>query len=725
MAKTGKETGSVATTETRPPKESGQGPIENTPQAEKPKDGDKDEGFLAAIKKLFDLRKQRSDLKQQLMGAKDQASINLLRAQISEVNQKIKGEVKQARATDSELDKQLKEIEDKLQTAIELKSTNQSIEETVSSLKKDAEDARQSQENPKAREQLNGLVREEVAEQTLIETKQKAGTVAGARVEPPPENPPQRPITVNVPELARDPAESDDHYAGRLEQQRNQFQELLNQVNQESRPGLHFAGNPEYENMMGGAGSGNERPPSIETSPGEALSWFNRRLQTLEEEFYNQSFDQRWQLVYPVEQFILSLSRQEGNLPQEFDYHGRHYTNYKDIRLDLSSELEARRSRHNHTYVYRRVSGTADLIGAADLLDTKNIQTLFRIPEVSAKFRELERMAQNGVDPTQMLRLQQADWAGRIAGGLFSALGEAPRHGVLLNGAGDFFHERVQNFPKKVTKTIDERYPNLDDRTRNKLKEIIPPAMNLMTKTYWMDLLDEAKKEDHLGGAGFFNFCRENQIVLRDNNSQPIPLTHEGLARADWSKTDLTNARFENINFGIDGQSALKLPDDKLKTGTILDLNDANEVRKSFWDPLGFIEMPSPQNFVKVVPILKHLKGERRDLFFKRGLKAVYDINKDDSVLIPKPDFLKNSLGKKIFGLKPAGLEDIQVQTEVLRLQGVIDRKTEQEINGENIAGPLTGFFTFLYGEDGLRKHVGAIFGFFQSFYKAAKKELK
>ncbi|MBI3558999.1 hypothetical protein HY085_01255 [Candidatus Gottesmanbacteria bacterium] len=481
---------------------------------------------------------------------------------------------------------------------------------------------------------------------------------------------------------------------------------------------------PEQQQEMG-----YEVPPRLEDDPQEALDWFYRRLQTLEENFYNQSFDSRWQLVSPLEQFILKLTKKSGqNLEQPFEYKGKTFTNYGELNQNLSEMLEARRSRHNHTYVFRRASGTEDLIGAAAMLDLKNIQTLLHIPEVADKLREFEKIGneykqrkdkdERKEKTTQALNLQESDWSGRIAGGLFSALGEAARFDIQINEGGDFFWNRIQNFSARTEGAIKDRYPtqekggSIDEKTQKEMIETIAPAMNLMTETFLADEIigKDAKKEEegkkrkldpNLYGIGQY----EVKVKNKDDKEE---------VKEAW--LDLSNFKFENLNLSRQGKDALELSaNDALKI-SMLDINDANGVRKAIWDPAGYIDLPTKDNVAKLFPLVKHLKGEKRAAWFKGTVNATVEFNKDRGLPIPlKPRFMSDSLSKRIFGWEPWDHDVNGAVIGSFRSAGALDRRASDELLDEHVGKIRRGLATPL-------EILGIIFESLKKGYEAMEK---
>lgn len=712
-------------------------PLEKNEKLKDKEEKDGENFFQAILRHLKDLRQERAELKDKISNTSDPNSLSLLKAQIAEVNGKIQKEVKEVRAKDQDLDNELKQIEDKLKDALGLNDKKPGVgvsviqPEKVSplDLSKERSSALEAQASNNPQTELNGIIKEEVitqqeaAYQYALENKSKIKKAGGGRIEPEP----GQNVTPTIPELERRPGETDEQFEARSANYRSAVQTLLNELRYENRPGMHFAQNPEYMNMMRGGG-GNETVPRIEDNPQASLDWFNNRLQTLEEKFYNQSFDQRWQLVYPVEQFILSLD-QQGNLPQAFDYHGKHYTTFQEISTDLSHELEARRARHNHTYIFRRVSGTGDLIGAADLLDSKNIETLLKIPEVATTLQRFEGLANdykaaagNKTEQARILKdildLQESNWAGRIAAGLFSGLGEAARHDILINGSGDFFWNRIQNFEDRARKDLVKRYPkggDITDDVQKKIIETLAPAMNLQTTTYWVNIL-EAQRQNLGTTENFQRFCRENNIegIIVDGANAD--------AKADYSHLDLSHTRFTNLNLEREGRDSFNLPFNQLKNG-MLDVDDANSVRKALWDPGGFLDKPTDKNLRATYPVMKHLKGTPKYEFYEKLGNALIGFNKEENWWIPKPGPLgqfSTSLGSKAYGWDAWGPDAVKSQIDYMSKDAIIDKKIKNKMNKEHLGGFLARTYMLSSGNI-----FSAIFGAFNDAYKAAKKELK
>lgn len=151
--------------------------------------------------------------------------------------------------------------------------------------------------------------------------------------------------------------------------------------------------------MMGG--SGGESLPDIETvGPVDLERRFDLILHGLVEKQKDQSFDQNWRLVLPLEMAIQSLSFRavEGHVVRGVSSSGEKFDLSPQQLAELSDRLNRKlnsfRNMHNFTYIFRRVGGTTPVIEADSLLTPDTLETLLRTPEVAQALRDYEKLGE-------------------------------------------------------------------------------------------------------------------------------------------------------------------------------------------------------------------------------------------------------------------------------------------------------------------------------------------
>ena len=399
---------------------------------------------------------------------------------------------------------------------------------------------------------------------------------------------------------------------------------------------------PDYE--TGGAGI--PGLPDVREIGGKKLkNLFRERLRNLIEEQADQSFDQNWRLVYPLEMTIMSLYPKRGEpeiIPVEIENKEgekeKEEVNLPSLRKELSVELQAYRNIHNYIYVHRRVGGVTPLIEAGALLSRDTIETLLHIPEVAETLKKFERIGdecchakqqafemskrrKKGEDPSQKEKewintasqkegeaknlMSNSDskedgpfWARRIAGGLYSGLHESARQDMQVNESGDFFTDRLFHSPERAAL----QWNNWGRNPRPQLFE----ALDLKVTGFWQNVLEERLKT-------LKNIYRDNgkakfreQCSLLEIDAEPTGNGNEVFVRS------LSRARFEEISFSNeDNPCYLGVKSDEVRQAN-LTLDDADKIRKAIMDPRGFIDEPSMATLKKAYEVFKHLKGKKR-----------------------------------------------------------------------------------------------------------------
>ena len=448
---------------------------------------------------------------------------------------------------------------------------------------------------------------------------------------------------------------------------------------------------------LGAKGGVDVLPDAREVGAGPVQKLFRERLQTLIEEQSEQSFDQNWRLVYPLELTIMSLMPRRN----EDDQVGPEDAKFSlsKLRKELSTELQAYRNIHNFIYVYRRTGGVTPLIEAASLLPRETINVLLHIPEVAEKLRKIESLGErisflqereyrgevlsleekNDLRQNDLLgkkfmvnRDQTNFWACRIAGGLYSGLHESSRHDFQINESGDFFSNRIFHTKERAKGMWEETWGRLP---RPGLYE----ALDLRMVGFWQKALDLKLRSmtDHnktTGEDDFLRFCQEMKIDV-------------DLSRGRIIHFDLSKALFEKINFTEAGTGLnLAVKTDQVKQVN-LDLDDANNVRKAIFDPKGFIDEPRLEMFAgRMNEIFKHLKGKLRSSWIK-GVAKETILLFQDTVAPEREEFSptrRKCPGKEIFP-KMIPWSNQTIENKITNITPPLTTKDREEILEEFI----------------------------------------
>jgi len=215
---------------------------------------------------------------------------------------------------------------------------------------------------------------------------------------------------------------------------------------------------------------GTEKLPDPHEGVEELRNWFSKRIQALIHEYPDQSFETNWTLVWPLQQAINKLWPKEDEKdiflapadlkdakgrslkdPQGNILRGMKKDSYSALRKELAFELEAFRNIHNFRFIYRRVAGVGDVIGAAGLLENRYVEYLLHNKDIANSLRELETLGEEYKQSGDKSKIKDMEdvvdrnWQGKVASALYSALGRSWRHNLTLNGSGDFFCGRLFN----------------------------------------------------------------------------------------------------------------------------------------------------------------------------------------------------------------------------------------------------------------------------------------
>lgn len=436
--------------------------------------------------------------------------------------------------------------------------------------------------------------------------------------------------------------------ARQLEEYRQRIKGAIGRGREKMRRG------PKMPRGMYGGGEGSPSLPDIsEVGLGEFINQFRARARALIEEQKNQSFDAKWQLVYPLESALMSLWPVAGK-PDRYTHQGREYT-LAEIREELTAEFDALRSVHNYAYLHQRVSGTTPLIEPANYLGTDTVNRLLHIPEVAQAFRRYESECENYRATRQRERVAKASgnkveearqkaaadgmqtelqrwfterdaeravdpfWARRVAGGLMCGLHEAARFDVQIDGAGDFFMNRVFN-PASRAEVAWNRWGR-------KPFPALYEAVDLRINGFWTKTLNALY-------SGFENQAKINGFDS-DWAAQQFSEYCERFgieARLDTVRgktvavvTSLALARFEDPDFKL---TSTGIPLDQVKQVN-LDIDDADNIRKAIFNPGGLLDLPDLSHLVRLWPMFKHLRGAESSDWLAEVSKIIINYFKD------------------------------------------------------------------------------------------------
>jgi len=368
----------------------------------------------------------------------------------------------------------------------------------------------------------------------------------------------------------------------------------------------------------------------------KAKEVFRGRLRILIEEQADQSFDQNWRLVYPLELTIMDLmpKGEEADIVAPLEGGTWQPFSLSELRRDLSKELQAYRNIHNYIYVHRRVGGVTPLIEAGALLSRDTIETLLHIPEVAEALRKFEEIGnecyhakqesfkmlkarKKGEDPSSKEKewgnkasqkegeaknlMSNSDsredgpfWARRIAGGLYSGLHESARQDMQVNESGDFFTDRLFHASERAA----IQWNNWGRNPRPQLFE----ALNLRVDGFFENVFWKKFKKNK---NGFKTFCDNMGI------SYTFRIGKNG-EKDGFSSLDLSRTKFEGMDFSNEkSDSYLPVKSDEVRLAN-LTLDDADKIRKAIFDPRGFLDDPSMATMKKAYEVFKHLKGAKR-----------------------------------------------------------------------------------------------------------------
>jgi len=485
-----------------------------------------------------------------------------------------------------------------------------------------------------------------------------------------------------------------------------------------------------YREMgAGGLMSGMERPPGVEKGVDKLREWFEDKIHALIMEYPDQSFETNWTLVYPLQQAINSLWPKEGEKDKDIirNEQGKPQTNekgepytYSGLRKELALELESHRNLHNYMFLHRRVGGVDGIVPASTLLESRYLECLMNKPEVANALKKLERLGEvykeskdrvfkGGLTKVEeaeeksnqnrifneMSNFQREDWAGIVAGGLYSALHEAARHDVIFNESGDFFLSRVFNMPDRVKDLWEDKWhrdpaPNfynaLDLRVSGFWRIILKEQYNFFKMQIELEGLkkgdEEIKKE---ATKRFKEFCEQFTIAP----TKEIPTTKKGdyffIKEGYYS---LKDADFEHIKLvGEKKENCLGTKTDEVK---VVDLNlmDADEIRKLILNPGRLVERPGLDLIKEIWRPFKHLKGEKRSRWFRGVIKQIILLFKDKIApdIETLPEVARRCPAKKIYPGVSAWLNP-QIVLAVENLAPPLTKKDADDLL-KDVVGP-------------------------------------
>lgn len=473
-----------------------------------------------------------------------------------------------------------------------------------------------------------------------------------------------------------------------------QREEAIRAIVEITKQGGSLRGLLEDPELMG---SGIERLPSArEIGKDEFVKIFRERIRNLIEEQKDQSFDQNWRLVYPLEMAIQDLMPRRGEKDEDLVGPEGASFRLKELRRELSAELNAFRIMHTFIYLYRRVGSISSVIEVSSLLSRDVLNVLLRSPEVATSLRFLEwlgerhlelvrkehegrlskeeeriknaikifakRFASERLEKTDFSNLQGVEgfsewenrldglvanfWANRVASGLYSGLYESARHDLQVNEAGDFFTDRLFHIPERAKKMWVESWKRVD------FPELYE-SLDLRLEGFWEKALSGWCKSLGMDIDEFKDYCMnkygiEIKIAEKDGRKKIVGF-------------DLSRAKFEEIRFTEDG-GGVPIATDQTRQ-VALDLDDADKVRKAIFDPNGFLDKPTVGCLLAIEGQLKHLKGREKADWIKGVLFWLIDFYRDRNFpsLTNWPHYLRRSKAKEIFpDSTPWNYEDIK-----------------------------------------------------------------
>ncbi|MGB9637343.1 MAG: hypothetical protein ACPLY7_00915, partial [Microgenomates group bacterium] len=407
---------------------------------------------------------------------------------------------------------------------------------------------------------------------------------------------------------------------------------------------------------------------------------FRERLRNLIEEQADQSFDQNWRLVYPLEMAIMSLypkgeEKEIISVPvpkvdeegkEVVDKEGKKVIEKEEVNLtvlrkELSVELQAYRNIHNYIYVHRRVGGVTPLIEAGTLLSRETISTLLRSAEgdkkpfVADALRYLEGLGNEVLKRKQLLyngdyktkkdieeakrEIEEIEKRAKdfISNPNFEE-GESKEKGIveippfwarrIAGGLYSGLHESARHdlqinesgdfFTDRLFHNAERAKDQWEKWGRSSRKELYD-ALDLGVEGFFEKVLWEKFKKNK---DEFKTFCDKMGI------SYTFRIGKNG-KRDGFSSLDLSNAKFEGMDFSNEkSDSYLPVKSDEVRLVN-LTLDDADKIRKAIVDPRGFIDEPSMATLKKAYEVFKHKKGEERSEWLKEVCRQVVLLYRD------------------------------------------------------------------------------------------------
>ncbi len=467
---------------------------------------------------------------------------------------------------------------------------------------------------------------------------------------------------------------------------------------------------------------GTEKLPDPHEGVEELRNWFSKRIQALIHEYPDQSFETNWTLVWPLQQAINKLWPKEDEKdiflapadlkdakgrslkdPQGNILRGMKKDSYSALRKELAFELEAFRNIHNFRFIYRRVAGVGDVIGAAGLLENRYVEYLLHNKDIANSLRELETLGEEYKQSGDKSKIKDMEdvvdrnWQGKVASALYSALGRSWRHNLTLNGSGDFFCGRLFNMSDWAKIRWEEHWK------RKPFPELYD-ALDLQVDDFWDEALKGLSKEE--GEEKLKNL----KIKFTYNNKTK---------KREYS---FKSAKFEKLNFKELQLKNEKFTSDQMRQ-VVLDLEEADHIRKRILNPRGLLDEPGLQHIDGIYEEFKYLKGEKRSGWMEGVIKQIVFYFKDQRA--PDIDDLPQKLRKcqaQEINSDYVGWSNRHIIAAVNGLTPPLTEKDKEELLTE-VVGPK-----FLRGLKSVSKATvsvggsaifGAVKGFLGEFFKS------
>lgn len=450
------------------------------------------------------------------------------------------------------------------------------------------------------------------------------------------------------------------------------------------------------QDMEGFASSTEKFPDIRDIGPEEFKKRFRDKVHALMDEYPEQSFETNWTLVWPLQQGINSLWPKEHESQEITDKNGKKWLKengdpylFADLRKELADQLEAYRNIHNFRYIYRRVSGVGDVIGAASLLEKRFLDFLLKDGDEKLKvggvlkqmeiagekykifedadikyennqfnfdfkkfndylneneqlqkalikdfkeeykksleeykrkypekaktitFNEFKKTVMENLRETYLRQIvdeQEKNWQGKVAGALYCAFGRSWAHGVSLNESGDFFCGRLFNMPGYAKRRWE------GDWKRDPFPELYE-AMDLRVDDFWDDVFKKVDEKDleKMGVRKILGKKKNN----KDNDKGKYVKNFYSFANADFNEIDLSQIK------GVVSDQMRQV---------ILDLEEADHIRKRILNPKGFLDEPGLRHINGMYEEFKYLKGEKRSDWMKNIIKQVVVYFRDETM---------------------------------------------------------------------------------------------